>query len=103
MAKKDLSSAVANATSRLFTNVAPAAPAAPATPAAEPAPAAPKAMPKKVFSFRADEQLVNAWRTYAACHNVKVDEIGTVAMQEYMANHPLSGLELELFNQRTKG
>lgn len=57
---------------------------------------------KKVFSFRGDETKVKAWRLYASISGQKVDDLGSLAMEEYLANHPLEDLEKKLFDERMK-
>ena len=54
--------------------------------AQEKAQSAPK---KKVFSFRADPDMMAAWRIYADACGMKVDELGAAALQEYIKRHPL--------------
>lgn len=56
--------------------------------------------PVKVFSFRSAVQAVDQWRLYASIRGVKVDEIGTTAMEEYLERHPLTGEEKALFDKR---
>ena len=57
---------------------------------------------KKVFSFRGEEDHVKAWRLYATVTGTKVDELGSLAMEEYLANHPLKGAEKALFDEKMK-
>lgn len=56
--------------------------------------------PVKVFSFRGLARDVDQWRMYASIRGVKVDEIGSAAMQEYIKRHPLSAEEKALFDKR---
>ena len=58
------------------------------------------AEPVKVFSFRGLACDVDQWRLYASIRGVKVDEIGSAAMQEYIKRHPLSAEEKALFYKR---
>lgn len=52
----------------------------------------PQKQKKQVFSFRADGELIKRWRVYAsACPGMKVDDLGTLALQEYIENHKLTG------------
>ena len=56
---------------------------------------------KVVFSFRAERELVKQWRAYAAsCLGMKVDDLGVLAMQEYISNHPLSGVFKEFYEKK---
>lgn len=58
---------------------------------------------KVVFSFRAERELVKQWRAYAAsCLGMKVDDLGVLAMQEYIRNHPLSGVFKEFYEEKMK-
>ena len=56
--------------------------------------------PLKVFSFRGTVYDVDQWRLYAAIRGVKVDDIGTEAMREYLKRHPLRAEEKALFDKR---
>ena len=53
---------------------------------------------KKVFSFRSDADDVAKWRGYAKVKGVPVDELGTLAMSEYIENHPMSEAEETVLN-----
>ena len=57
---------------------------------------------KQVFSFRGEKDAVKAWRLYATVTGTKVDDLGSLAMQEYLANHPLKGAEKALFDEKMK-
>lgn len=58
---------------------------------------------KRVFSFRADEELVKQWRTYAAaCPGMKVDDLGALALQEYIESHPLTGSAKKFYEDKLK-
>ena len=59
-------------------------------------------IPKQVFSFRGDKNNVKAWRLYANITGIKVDNLGSLAMKEYLENHPLKDLEQALFDERMK-
>lgn len=50
----------------------------------------PKGEVKRVFSFRSRPELVNQWRAYAAVTGMTVDELGTKAMERYLAENPLT-------------
>lgn len=57
---------------------------------------------KKVFSFRCEEESVNAWRVYADAAGMKVDDLGSLALQEYIENHPLTGDQKKIFDLKMK-
>lgn len=59
-------------------------------------------VPKQVFSFRGDKNDVKAWRLYANITGIKVDDLGSLAMKEYIKNHPLEDIEKALFDERMK-
>lgn len=59
-------------------------------------------VPKQVFSFRGDKNDVKAWRLYANITGIKVDDLGSLAMKEYLENHPLEDIEKALFDERMK-
>lgn len=59
-------------------------------------------MPKQVFSFRGNKNDVKVWRLYANITGIKVDDLGSLAMKEYLENHPLNGAEKALFDEKTK-
>lgn len=90
MAKKDLDRAAQKATVGFFSGNA------------EPAKIEDKKSEKKVFSFRGDKEDVKAWRLYATVTGLKVDDLGSIAMQEYIASHPLKGAEKALFDEKMK-
>lgn len=46
--------------------------------------------PKRVFSFRAPENEVDEWRTYAEATGQTVDAMAAVALREYVKAHPLT-------------
>lgn len=55
---------------------------------------------KQVFSFRGEKENVKAWRLYATVTGIKVDDLGSLALQEYIKNHPLKGAEKALFDEK---
>ena len=57
---------------------------------------------KKVFSFRGDQTAVTSWRLYADASGLKVDDLGTAAMMEYIENHPLSKDQQKIFDLKMK-
>lgn len=59
-----------------------------------------KAATKQVFSFRGEKEDVKAWRLYAAITGMKVDDLGSLAMKQYLENHPLKGAEKALFDEK---
>lgn len=55
---------------------------------------------KEVFSFRAEGEQVVQFRSYCeAKYGMKIDEICTQAMLEYINNHPLEKFEQEMYNK----
>lgn len=53
---------------------------------------------KIVFSFRSPKSNVESWRIYANLKGMKVEELGTAALDEYMKKHPLSDEEQAVLN-----
>ena len=49
--------------------------------------------PKKVFSFRADQQEAASWRAYADARGMKMDQLGAEAFREYLEAHPLTSAD----------
>lgn len=98
MNKQSLQEAAKNSTGKLFSNHESVTnDAASAVPASKPVE---KSGVKKVFSFRGPEEMVKAWRAYAAITGQKVDDLGTAALNEFLANHPLSDAEQQVFDHR---
>lgn len=96
--KKNLSQAATGATSKFFGNEN-----------TEPVTVKPAVMkpPKKqekklVFSFRGNEDEVQDWRLYAKVSGIKVDDLGSAAMSEYLKNHPLDGTAKAFFDAKKK-
>ncbi|XVH00109.1 hypothetical protein ACGCUQ_08405 (plasmid) [Eubacteriales bacterium KG127] len=57
---------------------------------------------KKIsFAFRASEDDINAWKSYAKISDIKVQELCTIALNEYIKRHPLKGAGKELFEEKT--
>lgn len=50
----------------------------------------PQKAQKKVFSFRAEVDQVDSWRVWADAKGLKVDELGTLALTEYIKKHSLT-------------
>ena len=50
----------------------------------------------KVFSFRGWKDEVDQWRLYAMAKGMKIDEVGSAAMNEYIKRHPVTAEESEL-------
>ena len=50
----------------------------------------------KVFSFRGWKDEVDQWRLYASAKGMKIDEVGSAAMNEYIKRHPVTAEESEL-------
>lgn len=57
---------------------------------------------KRVFSFRGDDSAVTEWRVYADASGMKVDELGTAAMKEYIENHPLNPDQKKIYDLKMK-
>lgn len=57
---------------------------------------------KKVFSFRGEEESVNAWRVYADAAGMKVDDLGSLALREYIEKHPLTGDQKKIYDLKMK-
>ena len=55
---------------------------------------------KQVFSFRGSHDSVKAWRLYARISGTRVDDLGSKALDEYISNHPLTGAEKAVFDER---
>ena len=99
MDKKDLNTAAQKATAGFFTRAEDAKETG--------AESAKKAVVKKGFSFRGNEEDVRKWQNYAMAvksthapaEKFRVDEIWCKAIEEYIENHPLDGKAKELFDQ----
>ena len=52
---------------------------------------------KKVFSFRTEAELADDWRLYADAAGMKVDELGTEALTEYIKKHPLKADQHQIY------
>lgn len=58
---------------------------------------------KEVFSFRAEREQVIAFRSYCeAKYGMKVDDICTQAMIEYIERHPLEKFEADMYEKAVK-
>ena len=64
---------------------------------AQRAPEGPTKTRKKVFSFRAEEGNVNSWRVWADAKGLKVDELGTLALTEYIKKHSLTEDQRQIY------
>lgn len=53
---------------------------------------------KIVFSFRSPKSNVESWRIYASIKGMKMEDLGTASLNEYMKKHPLSDEEQTVFN-----
>ena len=53
---------------------------------------------KKVFSFRAEETTVDSWRLWADAKGMKVDELGTLALTEYIKKHSLTADQKKIYD-----
>lgn len=52
---------------------------------------------KKVFSFRAEVDQVDSWRVWADAKGLKVDELGTLALTEYIKKHSLTEDQRQIY------
>lgn len=57
----------------------------------------PQKAQKKVFSFRAEVESADSWRLWADAKGLKVDELGTLAITEYIKKHPLSPDQKQIY------
>lgn len=94
--KKDLNKGAAAATAKLFSNTGKPQSAQPQSSVKN------SKKEKRVFSFRGEEGNIKAWRLYATVTGTKVDDLGSLALQEYIENHPLKGAEKALFDEKMK-
>ena len=51
----------------------------------------------KVFSFRAPIETVDSWRVWADAKGLKVDELGTLALTEYIKKHSLTEDQRQIY------
>lgn len=102
--KKNLNSGAAAATAKLFSgNNTPEEKVTQEKKATQPKSQAKNdKVEKQVFSFRGEINSVKAWRLYATISGIKVDDLGSLAMQEFIAAHPLKGAEKALFDEKMK-
>lgn len=117
--KKNLTSAAQAATNHLFTGASEGSESAqegrspvkmnkPSSASKKPEKAVPEAQGRrmtgkgkkiddtKVFSFRGWKDEVDQWRLYASAKGMKIDEVGSAAMNEYIKRHPITAEEGEL-------
>lgn len=57
----------------------------------------PQKAQKKVFSFRAEVGQVDSWRLWADAKGLKVDELGTLALTEYIRKHSLTADQKKIY------
>ena len=57
----------------------------------------PQKAQKKVFSFRAEVEAVDSWRVWADAKGLKVDELGTLALTEYIKRHSLTEDQRQIY------
>ena len=98
--KKDLNQGAAAATAKLFSGSRTPQPKNSEKPEETPIKEEKVKTVKQVFSFRGEKDTVKAWRLYATISGIKVDDLGSMAMQEYLASHPLKGTEKTLFDEK---
>ena len=58
----------------------------------------PQKAQKKVFSFRAEVDQVDSWRVYADAKGMKVDELETLALTEYIKKHSLTADQQQIYD-----
>lgn len=51
----------------------------------------------KVFSFRAPIETVDSWRVWAEAKGIKKDELGTLAINEYIKRHSLTEDQRQIY------
>ena len=73
------------------------APEPPPKPKAAPQKAKEKISPKQVFSFRTTLHDITVWRAFATATGETMENIGCMAMNEYIKRHRLDGTELAVF------
>lgn len=100
MSKKDLKKAAQDGLDKFFTEAS----ESPAENQRENDTKAPKKIAeksnkavKKVFSFRAEAETADDWRLWADAKGMKVDELGTKALTEYIKRHPLTDDQKQIF------
>lgn len=57
-----------------------------------------KSNKKQVFSFRAAINDICIWKAYVTARGMKMEDIATDAMKEYLKKHKLSETEQIIFN-----
>lgn len=72
-------------------------PEPPPKPKASPKKAREKISPKQVFSFRAALPDITVWRAYATATGETMENIGCMAMNEYIKRHRLDGTKQAAF------
>ena len=80
-----------------FLDKAEKTPEPPPKPKAAPKKAKEKISPKQVFSFRASLPDITVWRAYATATGETMENIGCMAMNEYIKRHRLDGTEQAVF------
>lgn len=53
---------------------------------------------KQVFSFRASKEHISDWKAYATAAGLTMENMGTVAMNEYLTRHKLDGSEKAIYD-----
>ena len=61
-------------------------------------PEKPQKAQKKVFSFRAEVDQADSWRVWADAKGLKVDELGTLAITEYIKRHGLTEDQKKIYD-----
>lgn len=57
---------------------------------------------KQMFCFRGFVNDVRKWKLYATIKNIRLDELGSLAINEYIDNHHLNEVENALFDFKLK-
>lgn len=58
----------------------------------------------KVYSFWANKEQIEVWKCYQEANSEleKAEDLGLKAISEYIANHPLQGIEADVYDLRLK-
>lgn len=58
----------------------------------------------KVYSFWANKEQIEIWKCYQEASNElqKAEDLGLKAIQEYIENHPLQGIEADMYELKLK-
>lgn len=56
----------------------------------------------QVFGFRATQENIKSWKLYAQIADMKINELGTRAINEYIEKHPLEGADRYFYNVKNQ-